>query len=106
MAPYFQRMKLISSSWLRPQTILDQTTTVTLSAPRVKNYCKHSTKNQEHIILYTCITTNGKKLHIKIYIILYVQLDHRNKMVSKETRASTYLLNPSCTCARLNASSR
>ena len=33
MAPYFQRMKLISSSWLRPQTILDQTTTVTLGAP-------------------------------------------------------------------------
>ena len=37
MAPYFQCMKLISSSWLRPQTILDQTTTVTLGAPRVKN---------------------------------------------------------------------
>ena len=36
MAPYFQRMKLVSSSWLHPRTILDQTTTVTLSAPRVK----------------------------------------------------------------------
>ena len=37
MAPYFQRIKLVSSSWLRPQTILDQKTTVTLGAPRVKN---------------------------------------------------------------------
>jgi len=37
MAPYFQRMKLVSSSWLRPRTILDQTTTVTLVIPRVKN---------------------------------------------------------------------
>ena len=35
MAPYFQRMKLVLSSWLRPRTILDQTTTVTLGAPRV-----------------------------------------------------------------------
>ena len=37
MVPYFQRMKLVSSSWLRPRTILDQPTTVTLGAPRVNN---------------------------------------------------------------------
>jgi len=42
MAPYFQRMKLISSSWLRPRTILDQTTTVTLGAPRVNDVVAHS----------------------------------------------------------------
>ena len=37
MVPYFQRMKLVSSSWLRPRTILDQPTTVTLGTPRVNN---------------------------------------------------------------------
>jgi len=37
MAPYFQRMKLVSSSWLRPRTILDQKTTVALGAPRVNH---------------------------------------------------------------------
>ena len=37
MAPYFKCMKLVSSSWLCPRTILDQTTTVTLGAPRVNN---------------------------------------------------------------------
>ena len=37
MTPCFQRMKLVSSSWLRPQTNLDQTTTVTLGTPRVNN---------------------------------------------------------------------
>ena len=41
MVPYFQRMKLVSSSWLRPRTILDQTTTVTLGAPRVNNIIKY-----------------------------------------------------------------
>ena len=35
MTPYFQCMKLVPSSWLRPRTILDQTTSVTLSTPRV-----------------------------------------------------------------------
>ena len=41
MVPYFQRMKLVSSSWLRPRTILDQTTTVTLSTPRVNQSLDH-----------------------------------------------------------------
>ena len=35
MVRYFQRMKLVSSSWLRPRTILDQPTTVTLGTLRV-----------------------------------------------------------------------
>jgi len=37
MAPYFQRMKLVSGSWLRPQTMLDQTTTATLGASNLNN---------------------------------------------------------------------
>ena len=38
MVPYLQRMKLVPSSWLRPQPIMDQTTTVTLGTLRVKNF--------------------------------------------------------------------
>ena len=45
MTPYFQSMKLISSSWLRPRTILGQTYTVTLGAPRV-NYTLPQTLGQ------------------------------------------------------------
>ena len=46
MAPYFLRMKLVSSSWLLPQTILDQTTAVTLGAPRVNDFWCTTTLNR------------------------------------------------------------
>ena len=68
MAPYFQCMKLVSSSWLRPRTILDQTTTVTLGAPRVNYSCTFL------IIMVdiSCITT---KLITKEFMLRIYKLD-------------------------------
>ena len=63
MAPYFQRMKLVSSSWLCPRTILDQTTTVTLGAPRVNDWAIHLAKcivlTIGHILL--CLKIHGSE---------------------------------------------
>ena len=61
MVPYFQCMKLVSSSWLCPRTILDQPTTVTLGAPRVNDL----TELFRHVIKYNNIfnkLVNGSTL--------------------------------------------
>ena len=50
MVPYFQRMKLVSSSWLRPRTILDQPTTVTLGTTRVNNWLEHYIVRKKYIL--------------------------------------------------------
>ena len=62
MAPYFQRMKLVSSSWLRPRTILDQTTTVTLGTQRVN---KNIALTTVHISRY-CIPKSPKNHQIPL----------------------------------------